>query len=383
MNLNKHLITILILSSLLLSALGAAFYLYKKNIQIQNTKKQMVTIFIAKNDIEAGTLLTYKHLNQTRIEKQYLLNKPLVKEEIVGKYTKDKIYKNEVFLKQNLNTQIQKEQAKSLDFEYSAYNMDFSLFENANISLHQGDIINIISVYPKTFLKKKNELVDVNVQYIAKNIKVLAFIRDGRLESKTITKHKVKKLIKKKVVEEDLEIKADEIVLDMKENTILKLIRDLNRGKQLWMVKTKKTALLETSDEPKKEDIKKLVKKVKKKVYKYKWYEKEKVSYTANAIINYEDDKSEQSKTINYTKKVSNLCTKIKNNLLLVNSNLINIRQEKSLDSKVIKRVSKNTIIPYIMKNDSWYLLCDKAYVHDSVVKEISYEKAKSLVGAK
>ncbi len=100
MQINKQLIAIIILASLLFSAIGAALFFFKKNQQTQKAKSELVTIFIAKEDIQKDTLLTIENLAQTTIAKEYILNTPLTKEEIIGKYTNEKIYKHEIFLKQ-------------------------------------------------------------------------------------------------------------------------------------------------------------------------------------------------------------------------------------------------------------------------------------------
>ena len=242
MQVNKQIIIILVLASLLFSALGAAFYFYKKNKEVLKSKNELVTIYVAIADIKPNTLIDASHLGKTKIAKQYILNKPLLKKEILGKYTNETIYKNEVFLKQKLNTKIEKAKAKILDFKNSSYNMKFELFQNPNISLLQGDFINIISVYPKKGQKVKNgEYTEYDVRYVASKVKVLGFLRDGRPESETITKHNVEVIEKKKLVKKTKEIKANELILDIEANVLLNLIKNYSIGNQLWMVKTKET----------------------------------------------------------------------------------------------------------------------------------------------
>lgn len=272
MQMNKQIIMILILASLLFSAIGAAFYFYKENKEVLKNKNELVTIFIAKDDIKSNTLLDVSHLAKTKIAKQFILNKPLLKKEIIGKYTKDKIYKNEIFLKQNLNTKIEKSKAKILDYTSSSYNMQFDLFQNPNITLVQGDFINIISVYAKDGEKvKKGEYTDYNVQYVATNLKVLGFIRDGRTESETITKHKIKVIEKKKAIEKVVDVKADELILDIKSDVLLNLIKDYTTGNLLWMVKTKESILIEPINKMEDKELiiaKKKIEKVTKKIVK-------------------------------------------------------------------------------------------------------------------
>ena len=78
--------------------------------------------------------------------------------------------------------------------------MKFELFKNPNYALVQGEYINIISVYPEGIPDNKGRYPDFAVEYVANNIKVLGFIRDGRHESSSITKQTVKKIIEKKAI---------------------------------------------------------------------------------------------------------------------------------------------------------------------------------------
>jgi hypothetical protein len=394
MQINKQLIAIVILASLLFSAVGAALFFYKKNIQTQKDKGQLVTIYIAKDDIPRDTLLTLEHLAQTKIAKEYILNPPLIKEEILGKYTNEKIYKHEIFLKQKLDTQIKKEDNKILDFEKSAYNMKFELFKNPNYSLRQDEYINIISVYPQSETDDKGRYLDFDVQYVASNIKVLGFIRDGRYESQTITKHVVKKVVNKKVVEEPVEIKADELMIDIDLDVLLELIKNYNKGTQLWMVKTKykiesKEELKEelkqeiTSEEEKTKIEPKELKKIPLK-YKYKMYQTNKTTITKSAIIDYANDKNNEksiTKNIDIIIDSNKICTQIKDRFIVGIPNGFFIRSSASKNSQEKTILYKNTIIPYIDKKEDWYRTCDQKYVHESVVKEIDSSFVKEKLG--
>jgi len=389
---NKQIIMILILASLLFSAIGAAFYFYKENKEVLKNKNELVTIYIAKDDIKSNTLLDISHLAKTKIAKQFILNKPLLKKEIVGKYTKDKIYKNEIFLKQNLNTKIEKSKAKILDYKNSSYNMKFELFQNPDITLVQGDFINIISVYPKDGEKvKKGEHTDYNVQYVATNLKVLGFIRDGRTESETITKHKIDTIVKKKPVTKVVDVKADELILDIKSDILLNIIKDYAIGNLLWMVKTKESVLIEPIDKMEdkevliaKKDIKKVIKIYKPKRYKYTWYKPTITTIQKSAIIDYsgdKDNKKSKTKKVSVVINKTNLCSSIKDNLIIGNTRSFYIRDEASTKSKYKKLLYKNTIIPYLQELNHWYKTCDGLYISKSVVSKISYSKAISKVG--
>ncbi len=399
MQANKQIIIILILASLLFSALGAAFYFFKKNKQAQKSKNELVTIYIAKADIPKGTLITVKQMAQTKIAKQFLLNKPLMKKEIIGKYTSEKIFKNEMFLKQKLSTQIEKERAKVLDFTSSSYNMKFDMFDNPNYTLVQGDFINIISVLPKGQPNSKGKYLDFDVQYVAKNIKVLGFIKDGLNESSSITKEKIKKVIKKKVIEELVNVKANELILDINPNVLISLIKDYNKGNQLWMVKTKESIQIKALDEMTKEETKELKKEIKKsldketkkvkksykpKVYKYQWYKSKVNTITKSAVIDYTNDKGDsktKKRSVEIKVDSQKICNSIKNKFIIGTSARFYIRNEPTTRSSKKSILEKNTIIPYVEKLDTWYRTCDGQFVSSKVANEISYSNAVEKAG--
>ncbi|UTJ06233.1 hypothetical protein [Arcobacter roscoffensis] len=399
MQANKQIIIILILASLLFSALGAAFYFFKKNKQAQKSKNELVTIYIAKADIPKGTLITVKQMAQTKIAKQFLLNKPLMKKEIIGKYTSEKIFKNEMFLKQKLSTQIERERAKVLDFTSSSYNMKFDMFDNPNYTLVQGDFINIISVLPKGQPNSKGKYLDFDVQYVAKNIKVLGFIKDGLNESSSITKEKIKKVIKKKVVEELVNVKANELILDINPNVLISLIKDYNKGNQLWMVKTKESIQIKALDEMTKEETKELKKEIKKsldketkkvkkaykpKVYKYQWYKSKVNTITKSAVIDYTNDKGDsktKKRSVEIKVDSQKICNSIKDKFIIGTSARFYIRNEPTTRSSKKSILEKNTIIPYVEKLDTWYRTCDGQFVSSKVANEISYSKAVEKAG--
>lgn len=403
MQANKQIIIILILASLLFSALGAAFYFFKKNKEAQKSKNELVTIYIAKDDIPKGTLITVNQMAQTKIAKQFLLNKPLMKKEIIGKYTSEKIFKNEMFLKQKLTTKIEKERAKVLDFSSSSYNMQFSMFDNPNYTLVQGDFINIISVLPKGKPNNKGKYLDFDVQYVANNIKVLGFIKDGLNESSSITKEKIKKVVKKKVIEEIINVKAQELILDINPNVLISLIKDYNKGNQLWMVKTKESIQIKPLDEMTKEEVKEFKNEVvkplsakekakdkkrvyKPKEYKYKWYKSKVNTITKSAVIDYSNDKDDsktKKRSVEIKVDSQKICNSIKDKFIVGVKPRFHIRNEPTTRSSRKSILEKNTIIPYLEKLDTWYRTCDGQFVSSKVVKEISYTNALRKVGKK
>lgn len=385
MKFNKQLAIILILLSMLLSAIAVSVYFYNQNQEVHKSKNQLVTIFIANKNIKKGTLITDEHIKQTTVARQYILTKPLLKKEILNKFAKEPIYLNESFLKEKLIVKIETEKKEVMSYKYNSYNISYSLFQNPNYSLNPNDIIKIISVYPKS---KKNDSNKFSVQYVAKNIRILGFIREGYSSEKAMIKKKVKKLVKKKQVEEIVDLKADEIILDIKQDVLLSLINDYNKGKQLWMVKSK---LEEEKTHEKKVEKKKLKKVLdkprkkyipKKRTYPVKWYKPSTSTTTKTALISYANNKDlVQTKKAKITSSFNKECSNTKK-LLITTSNIIYLRTHPSNRAKIHKKIYKNYILPYtnISKiNNDWYMLCDGSYVQKKDTKSIKYEEYKRL----
>jgi hypothetical protein len=400
MQINKQLIAIIILASLLFSAIGAALFFFKKNQQTQKAKNELVTIYIAKDDIPKDTLLTIENLAQTTIAKEYVLNTPLTKEEIIGKYTNEKIYKHEIFLKQKLDTQIVKEEKKILDFKKSSYNMKFEIFKNPNYALVQGEYINIISVYPEGTSDNKGRFENFAVEYVASNIKVLGFIRNGKHESLSITKQPVKKVVDKKTVEEIEEVKSDEVVLDIDLDVLLKLTENYNKGNQLWMVKIAYDETKDNNPEQTKEAIKNEIKTMASNSqvsttkensgeeraikYKYRLYSSDVTVLTQSAAIDYANDVNKEKskiKNVEIAVDTNKICSQIKDKFIVGNANSFFIRSTPSKDSLDKSLLYRNIIIPYTEKQEEWYKTCDGRYVHQSVVNEVDLSFIQSKLG--
>jgi len=395
MRFNKQIAVILVLTSLLISAIGAALFLFYEN---ENTKKinaQQLTVYIAKKDLKKDTLVKESDIVKTVIAKKYLLTKPLLKKEIINKFVSSQIYKNEMFRKEKLSSKVGPKIVKDLPFKYNSYNTAFKLFENPNYSLHKGDLINIVSVYPQSKDKKN---MNYNVKYVARQVQVLGFLERGKVVEKGFrkVKKKVKSKSKKKKTPtyELVDVFANEIVLDISDSTILAMIDDYNKGNQLWMVKTSQeiksieVVMPKPLINPKKvlkevikPKMKKAVKKKVKKVYAYKMYLPKDTIKTRSAVIEYED-----SSISNVTQKVDIKSTKIEkcisnDKVLLGMSSEVMLRSIPSLKGRIKKILHKNYIIPYKNKVDeNWYEICDGRFVHKNETKPISFKKAQDLL---
>ena len=387
MKFNKQIAIILALLSLLLSALGAAYYFYNQNKKALVSNNQLRVVFVAAHDIKKNKKIIKSDLKQMKIAKKYVLTTPLLAKEIVNKIAKDNIYKNDMFRKEKLSVKIDDGKKDVMSYKNSSYNMEFSLFKNPNYSLKQGDFISIASVYPES-LKREN--LNYEVQYVAKNVKVIGFLEKGESVKQCFRMVKRKVKTKKKdakVKYETVKVFANELVLDIKDSTLLKLIEDYNKGKQLWMVKTKEKKVVQK----KKEEIldKKLSKiqtkstntnsKVKRvRNYKVQWFIPKDINSIKRATIHYADTNTvlKSAKAIIKDNKTEN-CNKREKILIGISYN-VDLRRVPSSQGKLLRRVHKNYLIPFVkMVNSDWYEVCDGSYVHKNEVTEISLPNAK------
>jgi len=395
MRFNKQIAVILVLTSLLISAIGAALFLFYENENTKKANAQQLTVYIAKKDLKKDTLIKESDIIKTAIAKKYLLTKPLLKKEIINKFVSSQIYKNEMFRKEKLSSKIGPKVVKDLPFKYNSYNTAFKLFENPNYSLNKGDLINIVSVYPQSKDKKN---MNYNVNYVAKQVQVLGFLERGKVVEKGFrkVKKKVKSKSKKKKTPtyELVDVFANEIVLDISDGTILAMISDYNKGKQLWMVKTNEVIKPIEAVMPKpliipqkvakkviKPKIKKIARKRVKKVYAYKMYLPKDTTKMQSAVIEYED-----SAIANVTQKVNIKSTNIReciaqDRVLIGMSREVMLRTIPSLKGRIKKILHRNYIIPYKSKVDAnWYEICDGRFVHKNETKPIAFKKAQDLL---
>lgn len=400
MKFNKQIAIILVLASLLLTSVGIAFYFWSSGEKIKKANSQLVTVYIAKQDIKRETMITEKHITKTTIAKKYVLTKPLLQKEIVGKYAKEPIYKNEMFLKEKLLNELKLTNDEMvLDYKFTSYNMPMNLFQNPNYALQPDDWINIVSVYSNSMNPDDTTAMDkmFSVQYVAKDIKVLGFLLGGKPSMQSIVKKKIEQIVKNKKQTKEMEVRAEELLLDIDPKVLLRLIDDYNKGKQLWVVKTKKPKAPEVitknqaevvvGNEIKKVDLsvkpKKSIRKYVKRSYPVTWYKPKETTSTKTALIEYANDPEMKStKSAKIRSNYSEQCAQ-REKLLIGLPSKFNIRKDAKLKSKVVRSGYKNYILPYNEKSkidSQWYQLCDGNYVHQSVVKEISFTGVLKII---
>jgi hypothetical protein len=353
MKMNKNIVIILVLTSLLLSAIASALYFYTQGKQVEKKANTLVSIYVAKEQIEEGQLIEEKDLKQIKMAKQFLLSRPPLKNEIVHHYAKTTIYKNEMFRTVKLLAKLQ-EDSNAMVFEHNSYNMQFNLFQNPNYALQKGDIINIVSIYPKNKEKKNN---DFNVQYVAKNIRVLGFVEKGKVVEKPF--RETEKMIKEKRSKKEKKVKvtlfADELLLDIESKVIIKLLNNYNKGKQLWMVKTK-------PDTPTLSPQKTVH-------YPKQWYKPKTTSSSETVYIHYADnEKATQKVKEVYPSSVKKACSD-RSRVIIGVAKRVHLRSLPTFKAKIKRIMPRNTMIPYTKLENGWYKTCDNYFVHKNEAK--------------
>ena len=373
MKFNKQLIIILVLGALLMSALGAALYFYQMHEKTVKDNNKKVKVYIAKEKIPKNKQIEKSDIKEHFITKQEVLNRPLNIKEILGKFVKTDIYKNEIFIKEKISDKFPEDTHKKfIEFKENSYNMSYRLFQNPNYTLKKGDFINIITSYQNT----TNKLPGYQAKYIARNIKVLGFIEGGQPVAKPINRKKVKKRVKKKEIEVIENVKAHELVLDIQDKIILDIAENFQKNKNIfWMVKTKEKKPLPIVKKVK--PIKVAKKKVKKRTYPFTWYIPNTTTKATSATIAYADKptQSPQMKSATLVYDYKKEC-KDTSKLLIGLSRNVYLKSQPTMKTKTVRVLYRNYIMAYQDKVGSWYKLCDNKYVHQNEVKKISKEFA-------
>jgi hypothetical protein len=396
MKFNKQIAIILVLGSFLLSAIGAAYYFYSAHNKSVVQMSQKVKVYVVNKSVKSGHQFGEKDLKEHFITKQELLAKPLSSGEIIGKYAKVDMFENEMIIKEKIIDTLEQREEDLIksDFKNNSYNMGFRMFNNPNYTLKKGDIISIVSTYPITAADK---LTQYSVQYVAKDVEVLGFILLGKPVAQVFNRQKVTKMVNKKEVEIEEDVKADEIVLDIKSDILLNLINDYNRGNQLWMVKRNSTKGDETSTvvadgsksteeqkvDGKLNDILKVDDKPKtivKADYKYRWYVPSSRINSKTATVEYADTKAVYSETVKMASDNVQKCADNKDNFIVVTGGSVYLRSGPDMSFKSKFVVYKKNIIPFEERVGDWYKTCDGLYIHSKYVSEISYEEAVKKV---
>jgi len=229
---NIQSLLIVTLLFLLLSSLGGIYFIKQKYDDAKRDSMQNVEIFVSDKNISVNHLILASDIKQIKLPKSAVNFRILTQQEIIGKYTKSIMYQNEPFIPEKLAVKTQNFSDSNLTSVNDKFNMRFSLFQNPNFNLKKGDRIDIIGVYKDSKDQTSN---NYQVDYSAKNIKVLDFLRSGISQTTPVTKTEIPTDNQK---DKNLPrfIFAEELILDMNSAEITKTLALMNKNNQIWMV---------------------------------------------------------------------------------------------------------------------------------------------------
>lgn len=175
----------LILTSLILALLAAAAaFVYLRSLKVPKVEEKKITILVAAHTIPPRTLIDKKMLTELQVEdnlifQDYIRNRT----EVIGKYTKETILKNEGFQKNKLLFEDNDELTLKIDKTYRAVSINVTGDAGVSGLLKPGDSVDIV-----TYLSEKKVGQKVVIPEMAKvvlqNVEVLAVNKQLEREDK-------------------------------------------------------------------------------------------------------------------------------------------------------------------------------------------------------
>ena len=285
-----------IMVGLVLFSSSVALLLYLKNDKLKENVQLNIETYVAAKNLKKGDLLDATSIVKAKLPKSYINFTPLTDSEIINRYAKVDIYKNEPIRLEKLSTSkpiLQSKKVKTAQqikikktikvqqiqqINHDTISIPLSLFKNKDTSLKSGDFVDIASVIPS---KNKKKTDTFNTKYIALHVKINNFVNNGNVTTSPITYNAKKQAIH-----------ADTVVLVMSPKDIKNFLAvyyktqalNINRvyntnnyGGQLWMIKTPKIV---------NEQQEKLKQKL---MFDRKIYTKKRKKQTQKVKISYED----------------------------------------------------------------------------------------------
>jgi len=373
----KEILAIIVLFIFLTSAIGYIFYIEKQKKEILENNRLGVYLYIAKDNIPKNKLIKKTDLKKIEVEKKWFNSDTLLMNDIVGKYAKKDIYKNTTFSKDLLSNKPVVDKGIIENPKYSKYAIDFNLFTNSSFNLKSGDFINIAFVVDKS--KKNSAIKNIETGYGSlKNIRILGFLYEGETYDKAFKyEEKDIKTKNKKIEKRKVKVFANKIILDMKQNDILLLLKKFNEGKQIWLINLPKTISkfkqIKHIEDKKEVKAKKDTNKRKKRIYKRYMYVGKKIK-ESKIKINYIDNPSKNKVKV-FKEKIEQ-CSSDKNHLLLGISQKVFVRSNKSIHSKPVKILRKNVLMSYLKEDKNWFKICN-GYVSKKEAIKLNKKQAK------
>lgn len=186
----------LIVISFVLALIAAVTVsLYLKSLKSPNEKTEKITVLVATETIPSGTLIEKKMINEIKVPNDSILV-DYIKDssEIVGKYTKETIYKNEGFHIDKLIDKDGNELNLKIDSNNRAISISVTGDSGVSDLLKPGDYVDLVA-----YIAEKKDGAKVirpdAVKIVLQNIRILAIdkqlSREEKVNDKTIDKEKI------------------------------------------------------------------------------------------------------------------------------------------------------------------------------------------------
>jgi len=180
-----------VLTGLVLFSSSLAFLFYTKQEKALSSVDEVLSVYVAKNNIVRGKMITAEDLELSKLPKSHLLTTPLSDVEIIGRYANVDIYAKELIRAEKLALLEPKEQeaVKNKELKTSqesseeeivksdTLTLPLSLFQNLDTTLKAGESIDIVSILP-TKLKSRDE--DFDTKYIATDVSIDSFVSGSK-----------------------------------------------------------------------------------------------------------------------------------------------------------------------------------------------------------
>lgn len=244
-----------IMVGLVLFSSSVALLLYLKQTKNKETTRNNIEVFVAAKNLKKGDLFDAGSIKKAKLPKSYVSFTPLTDSEIISRYARVNIYKDEPIRLEKISVSkpvqeihqvakniITKEQITINNIKQvteDTLSVSLSVFKNKNTLLREGDYVDIASVIPSS-----TKTDNFNTKYIALHVKIDNFVSNGKTLSTPISYNAKKQIIR-----------ADTIVLLMSPKNIKNFLavyyktqalnanrvyNTNNYGGQLWMIKTPK-----------------------------------------------------------------------------------------------------------------------------------------------
>ncbi len=374
---DKKSIIIVVLLFFVIASGGGLYFLMKKNSDMETKFEAYQNVIVASRNIEVGEKIENEDLATVSLQKRSIPFKILVASEIVGKFALMPIYKDEPFRAEKIAAPEEylskEEESVSLKFlpKYDIYNMSLAQFRNPNYLLSRNESIDIIAV-----VDSGGEMV---VNIIAQNVKIVGFTSKG-VEQKSALEVVEPKSTAKDPNPAPINRYADELLLDLDEDRIKKIVEATNKGNQFWMIwdhNSKKEVLKNIREENQDKEItlkegnltmetssERAIERVET-VYIPR-YQNVVTKNRREATISFENRDEVQKYSVLGLKDPLG-CEKF----IEIDSRYANIREEPNLNSKVLFQARRGDIIGFEKYIGEYYELCDGRYIHSSIATEV------------